>query len=140
MIKIRILSPGKSKESWLQEAISEYEKRLQAKAKFDWLFFKDEDLFFKSLQIEKQTIYLDPLGEEMTSLEFSNYLFKTVEKEGASLSFAIGGPDGFSKEFLKNKPTLSLSKMTLTHQMTRLFLIEQIYRAFEIEKGSNYNR
>lgn len=140
MIKIRILSPGKVKEEWLKEAISEYLKRMSNYASVDLLFTKDEKEFYKLLEQEKNLILLDPLGKEMTSENFSSYFFKRVEIGGSNISFAIGGPEGFSREFIKDKPLLSLSKMTFTHQMVRLILMEQLFRAFEIEKGSEYHK
>ena len=70
---------------------------------------------------------------------FSSFLLKEIEKGGSRLTFLIGGPDGLTPK-LKTFPLVSLSKMTLTHQIARLVLIEQIYRAFEIDRGSPYHR
>ena len=63
-----------------------------------------------------------------------------LEKGGARITFAIGGAEGFSEEVKKSYPLISLSPLTFTHQMTRLILIEQIYRATEILKGSKYHK
>ncbi len=139
MIRIKIISPGKTKEAWLAEAIQEYIKRLTPVAQFDLLFPKDEKTFAKLLNEEKSCIYLDPAGKTFTSEAFTSYFLKAVEQGGSSITFAIGGADGFPKGTITSQ-TLSLSPMTFTHQMTRLLLIEQIFRAFEIDKGSNYHK
>ena len=140
MIRIKIISPGKTKESWLSEAIQEYLKRLTSIADFDLVFPKDEKTFSKLLSEEKNCIYLDPNGKTFTSEAFSTYFLKAVEQGGSSITFAIGGADGFPKGCGQGQAKLSLSPMTFTHQMTRLLLIEQIFRAFEIEKGSHYHK
>lgn len=140
MIRIKIISPGKIKESWLNEAIQEYIKRLTPIADFDLIFPKDEKTFAKLLSEEKNCIYLDPAGKTFTSEAFSTYFLKAVELGGSSITFAIGGAEGFPKGSGQGQPKLSLSPMTFTHQMTRLLLIEQIFRAFEIEKGTNYHK
>lgn len=139
MIRIKIISPGKIKESWLNEAIQEYIKRLTPVAEFNLLFPKDEKTFAKLLNEEKNCIYLDPAGKTFTSEAFTAYFFKAIEQGGSSITFAIGGAEGFPKD-TPIGPTLSLSPMTFTHQMTRLLLIEQIFRAFEIDKGSSYHK
>ena len=72
--------------------------------------------------------------------DFSAYFYKNVQDGGASINFVIGGFDGLPDILLKKYPSLSLSKMTWTHQMARLLLIEQIYRATEIYKGSGYHK
>lgn len=140
MIKIRIISPGKLKDTWLEEAIQEYLKRMTPYAAIELVWTKDEKSFSKLIQSEKNLIYLDPKGKEMTSEQFTAYFFKQVELGGSSLSFAIGGPDGFPKGITEGKALLSLSKMTFTHQMSRLLLVEQLFRAFEIQRGSDYHR
>ena len=139
MIRIKILSPGKIRESWLNEAIQEYIKRLTQVADFDFVCPKDEKTFTKLLSEEKNCIYLDPAGKTFTSEAFSTYFLKSVEKGGSSITFAIGGAEGFPKGTIAS-PSLSLSPMTFTHHMTRLILVEQIFRAFEIEKGTNYHK
>lgn len=140
MIKIRILSPGKIKEPWLHEALQEYIKRLTPYARFDLIFTKNEQALEILLHENKKMILLDPEGMALDSQAFSEYFFKAVEMGGTEVSFAIGGPDGFSKETKQNHSLISLSKMTFTHQIARLILVEQIYRAFEIRQGSHYHR
>lgn len=140
MIHIKIISPGKIREKWLTDAISEYLKRLTPLAHFEFFNPKDDKQFIKLLSEEKHLICLDPEGSSFTSEAFTSYFFKAVELGGSSIAFAIGSAEGFPKGLLLNGPKLSLSQMTFTHQMTKLLLIEQIFRAFEIEKGSNYHK
>lgn len=140
MIHIKILSPGKIKETWLISAISEYLKRLTPVAHFELTWTKDEKQLAKLANEEKHLICLDPKGKLLTSEEFADYFFKAVERGGSSLSFAIGGAEGFPEGVTEGRPLLSLSPMTFTHQHTRLLLIEQVFRAFEIQKGSGYHK
>ncbi len=137
MIKIRILSIGKNKESWLDEALKDYTERLKRTAKIEWLFVETNAELEK--KIEGQTIALDPQGKMVTSEQFSEFLLKEVEKGGSRLTFIIGGAEGLTSS-LKKLPLISLSPLTFTHQMARLILAEQIYRAFEIERGSPYHK
>jgi len=82
-------------------------------------------------------VALDEHGKELTSIEFSKFI-KETEKD---IIFIIGGPDGLDERVLSSIDfKLSLSKMTLNHEMARLFLIEQIYRAFTILEGKKYHR
>ena len=140
MIKIKLLSVGKTKEPWLEAGLEEYLKRLSSSASFEFLWYKSEMLLEEAIAKEKQAILLDPHGKVFDSIEFADFLFQGFEKGGSRLAFGIGGPDGFSDAIKKTLPLLSLSKMTFTHQMTRLILVEQIFRAFEIKKGSGYHK
>lgn len=140
MIRIKILSPGKNKDAWLEDALQEYLKRLSPIAEFELIWTKDEKTFEKLIREEKQLICLDPNGKMMDSVAFSDFFLKEVESGGSKIVFAIGGSEGFSEELLKGRKLLSLSPLTFTHQMTRLILVEQIFRAFEISKGSKYHK
>ena len=140
MIHIKIFSPGKIKETWLNMAIREYLKRLSSLAKVELIFTKDIKQFVKFAHEEKNLICLDPRGKLLNSEDFTYYFFKAVEQGGSSLSFAIGGAEGFPYGVTDKRPLLSLSPMTFTHQQTRLLLLEQIFRAFEIHKGSPYHK
>lgn len=140
MIHVKILLVGKTKEAWLEEAIGEYLKRLSPYVHFDFLLFKDEKLLEAALAKEKNVIVLDPEGKRMTSPLFADWLFTQFERGASHVAFAIGGPEGFSEEVKTKYPLLSLSSLTFTHQMTRLILLEQIFRAFEIKKGSHYHK
>lgn len=140
MIRIKILSPGKNKDAWLEEAMQEYLKRLSSAAEFELIWTKNELGFEKLLLEEKECICLDPKGKLMDSEGFSDYFFKAVEEGGSRIAFAIGGAEGFSEGAVDGKRLISLSPLTFTHQMTRLILVEQIFRAFEIRRGSKYHK
>lgn len=130
MFKVKVLSIGKSREEWLNLALAEYEKRLQGKMAIEWIIVKEFD-------VEEPYIALDPNGTLLSSDTLSQKLFSW----GSKLTFLIGGPDGIPKPILEKARFLwSLSPLTFTHQMTRLILLEQLYRATEIERGSSYHR
>ncbi len=139
MLKFKVISTGKTKETWLQTAINEYLKRLQSVATIEFVWAKDDAHLVQLVSRESFWLCLDPAGACMTSPQFSTFLFTLLEREGPRLTFVIGGPNGIPAE-LKGHPPLSLSSMTFTHQMTRLILVEQLYRAIEIEKGSQYHK
>jgi 23S rRNA (pseudouridine1915-N3)-methyltransferase len=130
MMRIKIISPGKTKEPWLLEALAEYEKRLSVKAKIEWVFPKELST------IETPYALLDVKGSLISSEDFSKYLMSKP-----SHTFVIGGAEGPPLE-IKEKASFkfSLSNMTFTHQMVRLILLEQIYRGFEIHRGSKYHK
>ena len=141
MFKIKILTIGKSKKPWLQDAIEEYEKRLSPNMTFEWIFVKTLEKLFSIAQKEPFIISLDPKGMLLNSKEFSKKIYDLLEKKGSRLTFIIGGPDGLCESLKKlSTEILSLSLLTFTHQLTRLVLIEQLYRAMEIAKGSSYHK
>jgi len=141
VIKIKLLSVGRTKETWLEEAIQEYVKRLSSEACFEFLWLKDDAALEHAMQKEKHLVLLDSRGRQMDSVEFADFLFREFEREGSRLTFAIGGAEGFSEKIKQQFPVhISLSKMTFTHQMIRVILIEQIFRGFEIRKGSQYHK
>ncbi len=140
MYKICILSVNKTKEQWLEEATCEYVKRLQAVASIEFVWCKtDDELVAKSLKAS-HLICLDPLGEELDSLQFSSFLLKQLQEAGCRLTIVIGGPLGLPQALKGKYLMVSLSKLTFTHQIVRLVLIEQIYRSFELFKGSKYHK
>jgi 23S rRNA (pseudouridine1915-N3)-methyltransferase len=138
MFKVKVLTQGKAKESWLISALSEYEKRLSGKMDIEWILVnKSKDLEEKAFK-ESNLIALDPHGKSLTSEEFSRALFS---KWGARPCFVIGDAEGLQPSILAHaKHRLSLSPLTFTHQMVRLILVEQLYRAIEIEEGSSYHK
>jgi 23S rRNA (pseudouridine1915-N3)-methyltransferase len=141
VIKVKFLSIGRTKEAWLEEAIQEYVKRLSGEVSFEFVWLKDQALLESAMHKEKGLVLLDACGKAMDSVEFSHFLFSEFERGGSRLTFVIGGADGFSEKVKKQFPVhVSLSKMTFTHQMIRLILMEQIFRAFEIGKGSGYHK
>lgn len=140
MHKIKIFSIGKTKERWLEEALSEYIKRLTPYASLEFFWEKNNENLIKSASKENNVICLDVEGSLFSSEQFSDFLLKCLEAGGSRLCIIIGGANGLPDILKKSYPLISLSKMTLTHQCTRLILLEQIYRAFEIAKGSKYHK
>lgn len=136
MFKVKVLTIGRCKEEWLAEALSEYEKRLKGKLSIEWHLAKD-DAQLIAWASEETFIALDPKGELLTSEAWS----KKMSQLGLRLVFVIGGAEGLPAEIVKKALfKWSLSPLTFTHQITRLILIEQIYRAMEIERGSRYHK
>ncbi len=141
MLKVKVIAIGKCKEEWLRIALSEYEKRLSPILEISWIQPKDDVHFAELLSQEQRYIALNPRGDQMESVEFSQRLLKFFETNRSRATFAIGGPDGFPPHLLGPSATRwSLSLLTFTHQLTRLVLIEQIYRAMEIAKNSPYHK
>jgi len=141
MYKIKIFSIGKTKEAWLREALGEYCRRLAPILSIDWVLSKDNESLIKHLEKEEAYITLEPTGKAYSSESFSSWLIDSLELYGSRINFVIGGAEGLtSKISEKAKAKISLSKMTFTHQLTRLILLEQIYRGLEIQKGSRYHK
>jgi 23S rRNA (pseudouridine1915-N3)-methyltransferase len=155
-MKIEIIAISKDKDSWVQDASVEYLKRLSSYADVELVFLKEEPIVQNSEGIIKKkegerilkilkddwvTIALDVRGKTYSSEMFAQRIEKIKDFEGGKVQCVIGGPLGLSDEVLSYvDEALSLSSMTLTHQMIRVLLLEQIYRAFEILKGSGYHK
>lgn len=153
---IKLLAIGKTDSKPLQQLIEGYEKRLKHYVKFELLIIPDvknvKNLSEKQ-QKEKEAIHilkeigersnfilLDENGKDYSSVGFSQLLQKKMNAGLKELVFVIGGPYGFSDELHKKaQGKISLSKMTFSHQMVRLFVVEQIYRAFTILKNEPYH-
>jgi len=140
VITFKILSVGKNKEEWLETAINLYKDRLKGTATFTFIWAKNDQQLEAFALKEKFLIALDPQGPMLTSEGFAHFLEKQWMEQGATLTFVIGGAEGLPSSIREKAPLLSLSKMTFTHQMARLILVEQIYRALEILKGSGYHK
>lgn len=140
MIKVKILSIGKTKETWLEEAIAEYDKRLKGKISFEFVWLKNDEQLLAAAEKEASIIGLDPEGKMFSSEDFAAFFQQQIILSGSKITFIIGGAEGLPKGLKTKTPLISLSPMTFTHQMTRLLLIEQVYRATEILKGSNYHK
>jgi 23S rRNA (pseudouridine1915-N3)-methyltransferase len=140
--RVTIYSVGKTKETWLQSAIELYRKRLRTTVEVDCVWVRDDSaLEEKVAKCTEACIILDERGHQCTSVEFTKRLYDGLEDGGSRLSFFIGGADGLPPALKADpKRLLSLSKLTFTHQMARLLLVEQIYRATEIRKGSGYHK
>ncbi|MBI3508279.1 MAG: 23S rRNA (pseudouridine(1915)-N(3))-methyltransferase RlmH [Chlamydiia bacterium] len=138
MLKAKILSQGRTKEQWLLEALAEYEKRLSAHLHIEWVL---TDALEEACLKEKHLIALDVQGDLVSSEALSRKLASLWVQAGSRLSFVIGEAEGLSDNILRHAMwRWSLSRLTFTHQMTRLILVEQLYRALEIQKGSKYHK
>jgi 23S rRNA (pseudouridine1915-N3)-methyltransferase len=135
MFQIKILTVGKSKEPWLQAALAEYEKRLLPYVKLEWVLAKDDSSLSTLCLKEHKPIGLDPKGAPLSSEQFSRDLLAALPR----LSLVIGGADGLPKH-VPYARLWSLSPLTFTHQLTRLILLEQVYRAFQIADNRPYHR
>ncbi len=142
---IRLVAVGKVREPYLAAGIAEFEKRLRPYCKLEIVELKDEGMEKEAKEMEKYAVknpnayILDAAGRQLDSLEFAK-LVKSAELSSPPLTFIIGGPDGITAELKKKSKTISLSKMTFTHEMCRLFLLEQIYRAHQIAQNRPYHR
>ena len=135
MRKVEIISIGKNKETWLQEALAEYEKRLSKLVQIEWTFVRTLD------KIAPPFIALDLAGELVSSEVLSRKLIRFFDEQDSRLRFVIGGAEGIPPELCKKSFwRWSLSPLTFTHQMTRLLLLEQLYRSFSIDAGSGYHK
>lgn len=128
-------------EEWISSGYAEYEKRLKPIMNIQTTFLKsDEELVRAADGCKGCIIALDERGKQHTSVEFTDLLYSSFEKGGSTVSFIIGGFAGLPSEIRNKYPLISLSKLTWTHTMARLLLVEQIYRATEIRKGSGYHK
>lgn len=140
MIKLKIISVGKTKEKWLNDAFNEYVKRLSTTIQIESAWAKDDAQLIEWTLKENSYLCLDPAGRLFTSEELAHFLTQQWEKGGSRLTLIIGGAEGLPTEIKQKGILISLSPLTFTHQITRLVLIEQIYRTIEIQKGSNYHK
>lgn len=144
MHTIEIVSVGKNKEPWLQEAWDIYAQRLQNQLKIQVQWFKTTSQLDQYLEANPETLLLDPKGLMQDSKDFKNFLWTRAQHQKGKISIAIGPDEGFSTDqrnkASQNKALLSFSPMTLTHQMCRLMLIEQVYRAVQIDLGTPYHK
>ncbi|MFQ5475046.1 MAG: 23S rRNA (pseudouridine(1915)-N(3))-methyltransferase RlmH [Candidatus Nanoarchaeia archaeon] len=146
---IRLIAIGRIRKKYIQEGIDEFLKRLRPLTKLEVVEVKDEKIVkdenrVREVEAEKVlrqikegfVVACDEKGKEMSSKEFSRVLKKETD-----ITFIIGGTLGLSEKVKKRADkTISLSKMTFTHQMARLILLEQIYRAQMIIKNRPYHK
>jgi len=155
-MKIKLIAIGKTDNKHLVQLIDDYRSRLKHYVKFELKVIsdiknvknlsesqqkeKEGTLILKELQSSDQLILLDEKGAVYRSLEFSKFLQKKMNSGIKQLIFVIGGPYGFSETvYKKAQGKVSLSKMTFSHQMIRLFMVEQLYRGFTILKNEPYH-
>lgn len=140
MLKLKIISIGKTKEEWLHAAIEEYVKRLSPLLKIEFIWVKNNDQLREQLDKEISVICLDAAGKIFDSEKFAEFLQTQFVESKSRLTIAIGGAEGLPEDLKTRYRCVSLSPLTMTHQIVRLVLIEQIYRAFEIAKGTKYHK
>ena len=155
-MNIKLIAIGKTDNKNLQTLIADYQKRLGFYIKFEFEIIpdiknaknlseaqqkqKEGEQILSKVSASDVLILLDENGKHMTSEAFSSYLQKHMNSGIKQLVFVIGGPYGFSQEvYNKSDGKLSLSKMTFSHQMIRLFFIEQLYRGFTILRNEPYH-
>ena len=141
MRELTIIAVGQCKERWLVDALKEYEKRLTASLKLVFRVVKDNTQLEALIPTLKKPSLLDPKGKVVTSEQFSTFLIRELEQGGSRASLIIGGPDGLPDSLRRSGlPMISLSPMTFTQQICRLVLVEQVYRAIQIDEGRPYHR
>lgn len=155
-MNIKLIAVGKTDNLALQQLISTYEKRLSYYINFELQLLpdiknskslseeqqkiKEGELILSYVEPSHHLILLDERGKEYTSIAFADELQKKMNTGIKQLTFVIGGPYGFSQAvYQRANSKLSLSKLTFSHQMIRLFFVEQLYRAFTILRNEPYH-
>ena len=159
-MKIRIIGIGKIKEQYLRDGINEYINRLKPYSQVEIIEVNDEPIVdnptpgeitkainnegkrvLKLLKDSDYVIALDLVKKQPNSLEFADFLNKKFILGGSYITFVIGGSYGLSDELKKrSNDAVCFSNLTFTHQMIRLILLEQIYRAFKINRNETYHK
>jgi len=155
-VNIKLIAVGKTDNLALQQLISTYEKRLSYYINFELQLLpdiknskslseeqqkvKEGELILSYVEPSHHLVLLDERGKEYTSIAFADELQKKMNTGIKQLTFVIGGPYGFSQAiYQRANSKLSLSKLTFSHQMIRLFFVEQLYRAFTILRNEPYH-
>jgi 23S rRNA (pseudouridine1915-N3)-methyltransferase len=152
-VRLKLLWVGKTQEPWVRAGIDEYAGRVRRYMPLEILEAREEkgaaapamrerecERLAKLLPKGARLVVLDERGEQMTSPELAAFLSRSRDQGIPELAFAIGGAYGFTESFRSQAfKAISLSRMTLTHQMVRVFLLEQIYRGFTIMNGEPYH-
>ena len=155
-MKILLLQVDKTQDAYLEQGISVFTGRLKNYTGFEVLSLQvaknirqksiaeqkleEARMLLKEIRTEDEVLLLDEKGAEYSSRQFAALLQKKQNASVKRLVFVIGGPFGFHESLYdRANGKLSLSKMTFSHQMVRLFFVEQLYRAFTILKGEKYH-
>ncbi len=155
-MKITLITVGKTESAYLKEGIEQYVKRLKHYTKLLMIEIdelkntksltteqqktKEAELILKKIAPTDHLILLDENGSAITSTQFAAYIDKKALSSVSNLVFVIGGPYGFDNSvYARANDKISLSAMTFSHQMVRLFFVEQLYRAYTIIKGEPYH-
>lgn len=159
MLNINIICIGKIKENYLKDAISEYSKRLSKFCNLNIVELQDEKLpsklndsiineiknkecnkIIQNIKKDSYVICLDLKGKQFSSEEFSQKLDNIALNFNSSITFIIGGTLGLNQEVLSmSNEKICFSKMTFPHQLIRVFLLEQLFRAFKISNNETYH-
>lgn len=157
-MQLTIIGPGRVREKWLADGIAEFIKRLSRYATVqmievpdlpdslpvDRVLAEEGEMILKALtktRAQATVVALDLSGKQADSVQFSARLTDWLDRGGSEVVFLIGGSNGLHPSVLaRAQERLSLSGMTFTHQMTRLILLEQCYRAFRIRSGEPYHK
>lgn len=154
-MKITLLVVGKTTDAHIETLIQDYQKRLTHYVPFSMVVIPElkntksltmeqqklaeGELILRNLTPSTDMILLDERGREYRSVEFADFLQKKMSS-GRDVVFVVGGPYGFSQNvYDRANGKISLSQMTFSHQMVRLFFVEQIYRAMTILRGEPYH-
>lgn len=155
-MKVTLILNGKTEDDYIQKGFAIFEQRLKHYLPFECMVIpalkntkalsieqqkqKEAELVFKYLQPADRVILLDENGKEYSSTGFSGFIQQQMNAGIKNLVFVVGGPYGFSEELYKRATAkISLSKMTFSHQMVRLFFAEQLYRAMTILRNEPYH-
>lgn len=154
-MRIKLICPGKIKEKWLSEGIAEYSKRISKFAELQITEVADSPdsmTVQKALEKEAELVLakikptdfvwvMDLHGKLLTSEELSQHMMEDLEKGGSELTVVIGGSNGLDPSLVKRaNRRVCLGNITMTHQMTRLITVEQLYRGFKIAYGEKYHK
>ena len=154
-MKITLLVVGKTTDTHIELLIQEYQKRLTHYIPFTLQIIPElkntksltpeqqkqaeGELILRTITLNTDLVLLDEHGKEFRSIEFADYVQKRMSS-GRDVVFVVGGPYGFSEGvYQRANGKISLSKMTFSHQMVRLFFVEQLYRAMTILRGEPYH-
>lgn len=152
-MRLKVLWVGKTQQAWVKAGIEEYAGRIRRYAPLELSEAREEkgaqapamrerecERLAKLIPRGGRLVVLDERGEHFTSPQFADFLSRNRDQGTQELVFAIGGAYGFTDGFRSDAfKAISLSRMTLTHQMVRVFLLEQIYRGFTIMNGEPYH-
>ena len=155
-MKLKLIFVGKTEDDYLIKGCAIYENRLKnylptevivipalknaKNLSFDQQKQKEGELIFKQLENADFVVLMDEKGKEFRSLEFANFFQQKMNSGIKNLVLIVGGPYGFSKDiYARANQKVALSKMTFSHQMIRLLLLEQCYRAFSILRNEPYH-
>lgn len=156
-MKIKIIVVGKTKEPYLLQGEKQFQQRLSHFVQLDWIIVKEEKILSTRSEEEAKhkeakrilnkitsgsyIVVLDQSGEQISSEMFAEFLQHKMDHGWGDMTFIIGGAFGLTDDVLNcATKILSLSKMTFTHDMSRLILLEQLYRAFTILRGTKYHK